>query len=73
MTPKPMTAEDKKWRAESDARTLAEAEEIRADKNRLSMAIAAARRLYKEALKQANMKAKVANYKSPPRRGKKGG
>ena len=30
----PVSAEDKKWEIEADARTLAEAQEIRADKKR---------------------------------------
>ena len=36
----PMTTEDKKWRAEQDARTLKDAEIIRADEERLTAAMA---------------------------------
>ncbi len=32
--PQPMTADEKRWRAQSDAETLARAEEIRSDKTR---------------------------------------
>lgn len=32
--PQPMTADEKRWRAQSDAETLARAEEIRGDKTR---------------------------------------
>jgi hypothetical protein len=34
----PMTAMDKRWQAESDARTLIEAEKIKADRTRLKNA-----------------------------------
>lgn len=37
------TAEDKKWEAENDCRTLTEAEEIRKDKDRLAKALAMAK------------------------------
>lgn len=33
-----MDAQEKKWRAESDARALVEAEEVKADKGRLTAA-----------------------------------
>jgi len=38
-----MGADDKKWRAESDMRTLLQAQEIRADPARLKAAIACAK------------------------------
>lgn len=38
-----MSAEDKKWRADSDAETMARYEEIMADAERKRMAISAAR------------------------------
>jgi len=38
------TAQDRKWKAESDARALIEAEEIRNDKRRLAAAKAEVRR-----------------------------
>lgn len=37
-----MSADEKKWRAESDARTLADAEDIKSDADRLAAAQAAA-------------------------------
>ena len=42
-----MTAQEKKWRAESDARTLAEAQQILQDKNRSKAAKNAALNLAK--------------------------
>ncbi len=38
-----LSAEDKKWRAENDVRTLIEAEEIKADPERYKAAIKAGR------------------------------
>lgn len=39
MSKRAMDAEEKRWRAEADLRTLVEAEEIRADKARLKAAM----------------------------------
>lgn len=47
------TKEDKRWRAESDARTLAAAEEIKRDKVRVRAAMKEALRLAQEVSKQA--------------------
>jgi hypothetical protein len=43
-----MTAQDKKWQAESDARTLMEADVVLADEKRAEAAKQAAKRLLKE-------------------------
>ena len=48
-----MTEQDKQWQRESDARTLSEAEAIKADTNRLSDAVT-------ESKKQADKKAQEA-------------
>jgi hypothetical protein len=55
-----MTKQEEKWQAESDARTLAQAEEIRHDKNRLKAATTAAKRLLKEEVKEVKGLAVVA-------------
>jgi len=56
-----MSAEEKKWQAESDARTLAEAEVIGSDKGRLSEAVKAAARLAADAMKRAEAMKKASN------------
>ena len=43
-----MTEEDKRWQAESDARTIAEAAGIREDQHRYAAAQAAAKRMAEE-------------------------
>lgn len=43
-----VSEEEAKWRRRSDARTLAEAEEIKADKRRYSEAIKGANEIYAE-------------------------
>jgi len=67
------TKEEKQWRAESDARTLLEAERIKQDNARKKMAIAQVAKIEKEAestLKSAkNIKSKpVAKRPAPKRR-----
>ncbi len=54
------TAEDKKWRAESDARTLADAEAIKADKDRFNEATTSAKGLVDRVKKQAETAKKEA-------------
>jgi hypothetical protein len=57
MATKKMTAMEKKWRAESDARTLAEAQQILKDKARSKAAKSAAMNLAKDLESSAtNMK-----------------
>ena len=55
-----MTKEDKKWRACCDAETLAEAEKIRGDKDRLDAAEEAALEKAKEKQEEAVAMTKVA-------------
>jgi len=71
-----MTAEDKKWdkkwRAESDAGTLIEAEAIQADSKRKKAAIDVANVMAKEAQDKAKAAMKVASKKKmPAKKGKK--
>jgi len=56
----PLSPEEKKWRRQSDARTLAEAEVIKADKQRLAEAKEGARELLHERQKDLSGLAKVA-------------
>jgi len=58
MAPK-LTAEDKKWRAESDARTLIEAESIKGDSARRRAAITAAKTIVKEKEKEVKAVKKI--------------
>ena len=55
-----MSAEEMKWRARSDARTLAEAEDIKADKQRYARAVQSANELYDERQKELKSMKKVA-------------
>lgn len=63
-----MTKVDKKWQAESDARTLMEADVIKADAKRLCTAANAAKTLKKEKQDEAKAMAKIATLK---KKGKK--
>lgn len=56
MAPKSYAAQERQWKAQSDLRTLAEAEQIRTDRSRLSAAKS-------EARKQVNSLSKVAKRK----------
>lgn len=49
-----LSADEKKWRAEEDARTLARAKEIKSDKARFKAALKAAERMFKDTMKEAN-------------------
>lgn len=60
----PTTADEKRWQAESDARTLSEAKIISDDENRLSAAKTAAERLAEEERKRAEALEKVSNVRS---------
>lgn len=60
----PVTADEKRWQAESDARTLSEAEIISDDENRMAAAKVAADRLAEEERKNAEALEKVSNVKS---------
>lgn len=61
-----MTAEDKKWQAESDMRTLAEAEAIKSDRQRLSKAKKAGAAMVKEKKQEVNRLQKIS--KTPSRK-----
>ncbi len=55
-----LSADEKKWRAQDDARTLAEAEAIKADEERLKAAQAAAKSMADEAQVKARAMTKIA-------------
>ena len=75
----PQPKSEKQWQAESDARTLAEAEAIKATPSRMRPAKTAAKKLATEAQKQATGMKKISRSpakkstarKSASRRGKK--
>ncbi len=55
-----MTAQDRKWQAESDARTLAESQVIMTDPKRLAAAAKQAQIMAEKQAKEAKAMAKVA-------------
>ena len=57
--------EEEKWRRRSDARTLAEAEQIKADKERYQGAVLGAREMAQEEVDRIKGIAKVAGVKVP--------
>ena len=59
MPPK-VSAQEKEWRAQDDAHTLAAAQEIQNDKTRLKAAQGAANKMLKEAENRANSLKKIA-------------
>ena len=59
-----LSAEEMRWRARDDARTLARAEEIKADKERMKLAQAGAREILNEESKRLNGLNKVAGRKT---------
>jgi hypothetical protein len=59
-----MSKEEERWKAESDARTLSDADVIRNDPERLKKAIEAAKRLFVEKRKEADAIEKVADSKT---------
>lgn len=60
MVTRKLTAEEKRWRAEQDAHTLAEAQRIAEDRGRLGAAKKEAARMASDAAKRANTLVKVA-------------
>ena len=62
---RPMNDEEKRWQRRSDARTLAEAEQIKADKERYKGAIVGAREIAQEEIARVQGIAKVAGMKAP--------
>jgi hypothetical protein len=63
MAQKSMTADEKRWRAESDADTMARYEEIMADASRRKAAMSMARKRADELTKRANAMNRVASTK----------
>lgn len=57
--------EELKWRRRSDARTLAEAEQIKADKERYQGAVLGAREIAQEEIARVQGIAKIAGMKTP--------
>ena len=57
------SAQEAKWRAESDARALAEAEAIKADKERMKKAQRAAQTMAKDKRAEATAMTKIAGGK----------
>lgn len=62
--PNTISADEKRWQAEDDARAMAQAEEVKADKARLDAAQQAAKRMADEETKRAQAMRKVAGRKS---------
>jgi len=58
-----ITAEDKRWEAESDARTLMDSQVISGDKKRLAAAVKAAKRMAAEKDKEAKAMKGIAKRK----------
>ena len=66
-----MTADDKKWQAEQDARTLVEAETIRTEKGRLGKALTEITKMNKVKEKEIKLANKVVKGKKPNKPTKK--
>ena len=64
MAQKSMTADEKRWRADSDADTMARYEEIMADASRRKAAMSMAKKRADELTKRANAMNRVAKTKS---------
>lgn len=64
MAQKSMTADEKRWRAESDADTMARYQEIMADASRRKAAVSMAKKRADELTKRANAMNRVAKTKS---------
>ena len=60
MSTKSQVAQEKEWRAQDDARVLAEAEQIKRDPGRMKSAAVAATKMAAEAKKHADSMSKVA-------------
>lgn len=65
MRPVAVDPEELKWRRRSDARTLAEAEQIKADKERYQGAVLGAKEIAQEEIARVQGIAKVAGMKAP--------
>ena len=64
MRPVAVDPEEEKWRRRSDARTLAEAEQIKADKERYKGAIQGAKEIAQERIDEAKSIIKVAGMRT---------
>ena len=62
---KTMAAQERKWQAENDAHTLAEAKKIKADKGRSTRASREAKKMATEQQKHASALNKVAQKAAP--------
>ena len=67
MANKQMTADEKRWRAETDADAMARYEEIMQDKSRRDAATKVARERAADLTKRANIMSRVATGKSESR------
>lgn len=67
MAQKSMTVDEKRWRAESDADTMARYEEIMADSARRKAAVSMAKKRADELTKRANAMTRVASTKPKKR------
>lgn len=65
MRPTAIDPEEQKWRRRSDARTLAEAEQIKADKERYQGAVLGAKEIAQEEVERVKGIAKIAGVKLP--------
>ena len=61
----PIDPQEAKWRRQSDARVLAEAEQIKADKHRYNNAILGAKEIANEEITRVKGIVKVAGLKTP--------
>ena len=66
-----ISAEDKRWQAEQDARTLVEAETIRTEKGRLGKALTEITKMNKVKEKEIKLANKVVKSKKPSKPTKK--
>ena len=64
MYERPITADDRRWRAESDARALAESTKIQKDPARMKAAVEAAKRMAEEQRDDAAAMSNVAKRSS---------
>ena len=60
-----VSEEDKKWQRRDDARTLARAQEIKADKERMKGAVLGAREIASEEIARVQGIAKIAGMRTP--------
>ena len=65
-----LTAEEKKWQAENDAHTLADASVIKKDKTRLKNAVVAAKRMSTEQNVRLSALRSVSSLKPSPKKKK---